>query len=99
MSNEDGFAIGLVLLYRKPRRLKVNAHPTQNIHGYALPESDKPKKQMLGANEVVIEPLGLLLCQRQHLLGARGKTACSLGVIFSSRTERPLSKTSPKRRK
>ncbi len=40
----------------------------QDVHGDTLPQLDQPEEQMLRAHEIMVEPVGLLSRQRQHLL-------------------------------
>ena len=50
---------------------EVEAHLLQDVDGDALAQLDQAQQQVLGADEVVVEPVGFLARQRQHLLGAR----------------------------
>ncbi len=50
---------------------EVEPHFLQDVHRHALAEFDQAKQQVLGAHEIVVEPVGFLARQRQHLLGAR----------------------------
>ena len=45
----------------------------QDIDGDALAQLDQAEQQMLGADEIVVEAVGFLARQRQHLLRARRK--------------------------
>ena len=40
----------------------------QNVHGHALPKLDKAQEKMLGANVIVVKPVGFLASKRQNLL-------------------------------
>ena len=51
--------------------LEVEAHLLQHAHGDALPQLDQPEQDVLGADIVVVEAVGFLAGQREHLLGAR----------------------------
>ena len=51
--------------------LKVEPHLLEHAHGHALPQLDQAEQDVLGADVVVVEAVGLLARQRQHLLGAR----------------------------
>ena len=53
--------------------LQVEAHFLEDIDGDALAKVDQAQQQVLGAHEAVVEAVGLLSRQRQHLLGARGE--------------------------
>src|SRR6266446_4621097 len=48
--------------------LKIEAHLLQNVHRHALPKLDKAQEQMLGANVIVVKPVGFLASKRQNLL-------------------------------
>ena len=48
--------------------LKIEAHLLQDVYRHSLPEFDQAQEQMLGANVVVIEPVGFLASKRQNLL-------------------------------
>ena len=54
---------------------EVEAHFLQDIHGHALAQFDQAEQKMLGAEEIVVEPVGFLARQREHLLRARRKIA------------------------
>ena len=45
----------------------------QDIHRHALSQFNQAEQKMLGAEKVVVKPVGFLPRQRQHLLGARRK--------------------------
>ena len=53
--------------------VEVNAHALQNIDGDALPQLDQAEQKMLGAKKVVVETVGFLAREREHLLRARRK--------------------------
>ena len=54
---------------------EVDAHALQHVHGDALPQLDQAEQQMLRAEKIVIETVGFLACQREHLLRARREIA------------------------
>ncbi len=45
----------------------------EDVDGHALAELDQAQEQMLGADVVVVEPVGFLACEREDLLGAWGE--------------------------
>ena len=45
----------------------------EDVDGDALAELDQAEQQVLGADVVVVEAVGFLARQREHLLGARGE--------------------------
>ena len=47
----------------------------EHIHGDALPQLDQAEQQMFRAEKVVVEPVGFLARQREHLLRARREIA------------------------
>ena len=51
--------------------LEVEAHLLEDIDGDALAQLDEAEQQVFGADKVVVEAVGFLARQRQHLLGAR----------------------------
>ena len=53
--------------------LQIESHPLQYIDGYALSKFDQSEQQVFSSHIVVFEPLGLLVCKRQDLLGTWGK--------------------------
>ena len=53
--------------------LQVEAHFLEDIDGDALAKVDQAEQQVFGTHEAVVEAVGLLPRQRQHLLGARGE--------------------------
>ena len=62
-----------------PDGLEIEPHLLQNIDGHALAELDQTKQKMLGADVIVIEPVGFFAGERQDLLGARSKIIhCSM---------------------
>ena len=74
----DHFLIGAgadFLFHGDADGVEVNAHALQHIDGDALPQLDQAEQQMLRAEEVVVETVGFLACQREHLLRARRKIA------------------------
>ena len=50
---------------------QVEAEFLKDINRYALPQLNDPKQQVFGADEVVVEAVGFLAREREHLLGAR----------------------------
>ena len=52
---------------------EVEAHLLEDIHRHALAQFDQAEQKMLGAEKVVVKPVGFLSRQREHLLGARRK--------------------------
>ena len=71
----DHFLIGAgadFLLDGDADGVEISRHmPCSSIDGDALPQLDQTEQQMLGAEEVVVETVGLFACQREHLLRAR----------------------------
>jgi len=57
------------------KRFYGAAHFLEHIDSDALPQFDQAEQQMLGTEEIVIEPVGFLARQREHLLRARRKIA------------------------
>ena len=53
--------------------LEVEPEFLKDIDGHALAQFDQAEQQMLGADEIVVEPVGFLTGQRQHLLCSRGE--------------------------
>ena len=51
--------------------LEVETHLLEDIHRDALAQLDQAEQQVLGADKIVVEPVGFLARQRQHLLRAR----------------------------
>ena len=51
--------------------LQIETHLLQNVDRHALAELEQAQQQVLGADEIVIEAVGFLARERQHLLGAR----------------------------
>ena len=71
-----GFRAGAHLFFHRiAHRLQIEAHLLQHVDGHALAEVDQPQQQMLGSHIVVVEPVGFLARQRQHLLGAGREVA------------------------
>ncbi len=54
---------------------KVNSHALQNIDGDALSQLDQAEQQMLRAEEIMVEAVGFLAREREHLLRARREIA------------------------
>ena len=54
---------------------EVEAHFLEHIDGYTLSQFDQAEQQVFRAEKVVIEAVGLLARQREHLLCARRKIA------------------------
>ena len=54
-----------------PYGLEVKSHFLENIDCDALAQFDQSEQEVFGADKIVIEPVGLLARQRQHLLGSR----------------------------
>ena len=52
---------------------KVEPHFLEDIDGDALAKFDEAEKNMFGADVVVIKAIGLLSCEGEDLLGARGE--------------------------
>src|SRR5262245_20556060 len=53
--------------------LEVQAELLKHVDGDALAELDQAEQEVLGADEIVIKTVGLLACQCEHLLRARGE--------------------------
>jgi len=53
--------------------IEVEPHLLQHIDGNPLPQLDEPQQQVLGADEIVVEAIGLLARQGKDLLGAWGE--------------------------
>ena len=51
--------------------LEVEAHLLEHGHGHALSELDQAEQDVLGAHVIVMEAVGFLAGEREHLLGAR----------------------------
>ena len=49
---------------------EVETHLLQDAYGYALSQLDQAQQQVLGADVVVVEAIGFLAGQGQHLLRA-----------------------------
>ena len=54
---------------------EVEAHFLEDIDGDALAQLDQAEQKMFGAEKVVVEPVGFLARQREHLLRARREIA------------------------
>lgn len=52
------------------QRFQLQSHFFKNGHCSAVSQSDQPEKQMLRANEVMVETISLLPCKAQYLLRA-----------------------------
>ena len=50
---------------------QVEAHFLEHIDGDALAQLDEAEQEVFGADKVVVEPVGFLARQREHLLRAR----------------------------
>src|SRR6266404_9890339 len=59
-----------MLLHFHANRLEIEPHILQHIDCYALSEFDQSEQQVFSSHVIVVEPLGLLACKRQDLLGA-----------------------------
>ena len=57
-----------LLLHFHSHGLQIETHFLQNVHRHALPQLDQSQKQMLGADVIVVEAVGLLASERQDLL-------------------------------
>src|ERR1700752_771852 len=53
--------------------LQIESHPLQHIDCHALSKFDQSQQQVFRSHVCVVDPLGLLECKRQDLLGARSK--------------------------
>jgi len=53
--------------------VEVNAHALQNIDGDALPQLDQAEQEMFRAEKIMVQPVGFLAREREHLLRARRK--------------------------
>ncbi len=63
--------------------LEIEPHFLENVDGDALAEFDQSEQKMLGADIIVIEPVGLFTSELQDLLGARCEIVhCSDGAGF-----------------
>ena len=69
---------------------EVETHLLENVDGDALPELDQAEQQMLGADVIVVEAVGFLAGQRQHLLGARRKIIHCFAARESIRSPTPV---------
>ena len=70
-----------LLLDFHPHGFEIEPHLLEHVHGHALSELDQPEQQMLGADVIVVEAIGLLARERQNLLCSRSKSYSS---AFSS---------------
>jgi hypothetical protein len=61
----------LLHLYANP--LQIEPHLLQHIDCDALSKFDQSEQQVFSSHVVVLEPLGLLACKRQDLLGTWSK--------------------------
>ena len=59
-----------LLLDGRAHGLEVEPHLLEHAHRNALAQLDQPEQDVLGAHIVVVEAVGFLAGQRQHLLGA-----------------------------
>ena len=66
--------------------IEVESHFLDDVDSHALPQLDQAEQEMFGADIVMIKPVSLFACQRQHLLGAGCK-------ILHFHNENPLSQT------
>ena len=62
-----------LLLHFQADGLQVEAELLQDIDGHALAQLDEAEQKVLGADEVMVETVGFLPRQREHLLRARGE--------------------------
>ena len=62
-----------LLLHFHADGFEVEPHLLQHVDGDALAQLDQAEQQMLGADVIVVEPVGFLAGQGQDLLGARSK--------------------------
>ena len=51
--------------------LEIEPHFLENAHSDALAQLDQPEQNVLGADVVVVEAVGFLAGEREHLLGSR----------------------------
>ena len=65
-------------LDRQPDGLEVQTHFLEHVDGDALPQFDEAEQKVFGADHIVIEPVGFLARQCQHLLRARREIAHAL---------------------
>ena len=87
-------------LHRLPHLGELNVEVLEDLGCDPLPLADKPEKEVLGANVVVVEALRLVLGERQHLPGTVGKAVETIsGRHAHLRSPRQRSKrTGPSRR-
>src|SRR6202163_412535 len=62
-----------MLLHLLASDLQIEPHFLQDIDCYAFSQFDQSEQQVFSSHVVVVEPLGLLACKRQDLLGTRSK--------------------------
>jgi hypothetical protein len=62
-----------MLLHLHANRLQIESHPLQHIDCYALSKFDQAEQEVFSSHVVVVEPLGLLACKHQDLLGTWSK--------------------------
>ena len=55
-----------------PDRLKIESKFLQYVDGEALTQPDQTQQQMLGPDEIMVGPFGLLARQEERLLRPRG---------------------------
>jgi hypothetical protein len=55
----------------KTHGVEVQAQFLEDVDGDALAQFDEAQEKMLGADKIVVEPVGLLAGQRQNLLRPR----------------------------
>ena len=61
-----------------PDSSEIEPQFLQYVDGDALTQPDQAQEQMLGPDEIVVEPVGFLARQGQGLLGARGEISSEL---------------------
>jgi len=52
-------------------RFEIKSHLLENVHGHSLAEFDQAEEKVFGADEVMVEPVGLLPRESQDLLRPR----------------------------
>ena len=62
-----------MLFHFHPDRLKIESHFLQYIDRNALAKFDQAEQKMLGSDVIVVESVGFLARERQHLLGTWSK--------------------------
>ena len=70
LAHDHGLAAADDELDRRAHLGQLHAHVAQDPSGDAVTLTHQTQKQVLGSDVVVVETLGLLLGQRQHLPGA-----------------------------